>query len=311
MTIKPQLACDFDEEKLKFPLIALPKIDGCRGMHITGSFTGRSLKPYKNKHTTLRFSQRGFAGFDGEVAIKGQETSPSLCRDTTSALNRIEGFPALDWHIFDYITPETIALPYVERYTEAAVRVKLLGHIDVRMVPSRLVYTLEELLNLENLYLDQGYEGVIIRDPGGLHKSGRATINGGSYLRIKRRIDFEGIICGFEEAMENKNEAKTNELGRTERSTHQENMVPKGMIGNIQMKLLADVVYRNQKIFDKGMIVTVGPGEMPHEDRIKHFQQPEGFLGQIGKGKLMPHGTKDKPRQATFVSIRAAEDMSE
>lgn len=309
--LKPQLAVDFDETKLKFPLMALPKIDGVRALNLTGTLTGRSLKQHKNKHTTLRFSGPEFQGLDGELSLKGQLTHPALCRLTTGEVNRIEGFPPLDWNIFDHVSGMTESWTYHSRYLHALKIVQDLEHADIRMVPFVWAYNLEDVLRLENDMLDEGYEGVILRDPDGVHKSGRATVRMGSYLRIKRFIDFEGIVESFEEAMENQNEAKVNELGRSERSSHQANLVPKGMVGNLQLRLLQDVIYRDKKLFEKDMLVTVGPGQMTHDERKFYFENPTFLLTHIAKAKLMPHGTKDKPRMATFVSLRSPEDMSE
>jgi DNA ligase-1 len=172
---------------------------------------------------------------------------------------------------------------------------------------------MEDLLRFETEALDAGYEGVIFRSPDGLHKNGRATVKGGTYMRIKRFIDFEGTIVGFTEAMENTNEAKTNELGRTERSTHQANMVPKGMIGNITLKALKDVKdpFTKQVLIAKDQEVLCGAGSMTHEDRIRFWNAPSLLVGQVGKAKFFPKGQKDKPRFPIYQGVRATEDMSE
>ncbi len=102
--IKPMLAEDYVESKLKFPLIAQPKIDGVRGLNLEGQLTGRSLKAHKNLYTTAFFSQKPFKGLDGELAAQA-ETHPDLCRLTTSAVGTIDGEPFTLWHCFDLIVP--------------------------------------------------------------------------------------------------------------------------------------------------------------------------------------------------------------
>lgn len=318
MTFKPHLACDFDEAKLKFPYIAMPKVDGCRGLNIEGKFVGRSLKRFDNPFLATRFDGVDFTGFDGELAF-GPWTSATLCRDTTGFVNRMtakEGKPVegdVKWHIFDLLDTMlgVIDMPYVERLKHAARRVELMNLPYVKMIPHQLVNNMEELEAFENKCLDLGFEGVILRDPQGLHKHGRATVTKGAYMRIKRFIDVEGVVEEIIEAMENQNEAKTNELGRTERSSHQENLVPKGMVGAVMMRLLADVEYRGQKLFEKGMIVRVGAGTMSHKERTHYFNNPNELLQQVGKVKIFPHGTKDKMRFPVWAGLRAAADMSE
>src|SRR5262245_45806476 len=102
MTMKPMLASDWDENKIKFPVIAQPKIDGVRALNMYGALTGRSLRAFDNSFSSYMFSRDLFRGFDGEMAA-WEETAPDLCRRTTSALSSHDGEPWLMWHLFDYV----------------------------------------------------------------------------------------------------------------------------------------------------------------------------------------------------------------
>ena len=55
-------------------------------------------------------------------------------------------------------------------------------------------------------------------------------------LKVKRFEDGEAGILAVEEQMHNGNEATTNELGRTQRSSHKENKVPMGTLGALVCK---------------------------------------------------------------------------
>lgn len=311
--IKPQRACDFEEDKLVFPLVMLPKIDGVRGVNLDGILKQRTLKPVPNRFLTDKYSKPEFLGFDGEMVLTGQERSESLCRDTTSAVRRAYGEPDIEWHLFDYLHPHVVHLPYSLRMTALARTIQdnfgFYVEAGIKIVASFVVNNLEQLLELENLWTGMGYEGAITRDPNGLHKNGRATVKSGSYLRIKRFIDFEGEVVSFEEAKENQNEATTNPLGRSERSTHQENMVPKGMIGNITKRALADVEYNGKVMIAKGQLVVVGPGKIPHDMRKHWFEHPEEFVGQVLKSKFFPRGQKEKPRFPVALTLRDMGDI--
>ena len=83
--LRPHLACDVDFGTLTFPMILLPKVDGVRGTHLIGQFTGRSLKPFKNPFVGKRFD--AFPGVDGELAL-GDYGQPRLCSLTTGFVNR-------------------------------------------------------------------------------------------------------------------------------------------------------------------------------------------------------------------------------
>lgn len=315
-TFKPQLACDINFDKVKWPLLQMPKIDGCRGLNHNGIFTGRSLKKFDNPFVTERFSGEQFMGLDGELAF-GDWTSSSLCRDTTGFVNRKTAKPgkptegALDWWVFDYFGAGYDQKPYVERYAAATEIVHALDLPFVKIVPAILVFSEEKFRELDDYYLDQGFEGSIGRCPNEIVKPGRATVTKGNYLRLKQFIDFEVEIVGIVEAMENQNEAKINELGHTERSSHKENKVPKGMVGMYKGRVLKDVVHDGRLIASKDQVLDIGPGCMTHDQRKAHFDSPALILGQIATAKLFPKGMKDKPRFPTIKNLRADADMSE
>lgn len=308
------LASDWDESKVKFPVFVQPKIDGVRGLFLENQMTGRSLKPHANLYTTKLFSDPCFQGLDGELAA-GPPTSPSLCRDTTSALNTIEGTPFVCWWIFDYITPQTINWEYWRRYEAAQRTVEFLRRQQgwayrFDIVESLIVGTMDQLERHIRSYTEQGYEGVILRDPEGRYKEGRSTVREGGLLRIKEFVDAEIVVTDVEEGQTNNNVATVNELGLTSRSTHQENMVPNGMVGALWGNLVNAVIdAKGRVVFPAGMRVKMAPGCMTHEERARYFLNQQDIVGQIAKGKTFLKGVKDKPRFFTFQSIRATSDM--
>ena len=310
----PMLASDAVEEKIVFPCAIQPKVDGVRGLNMGHGLTARSLKKHANIHTTNFFSMAAFVGFDGELAAE-HETHPALCRLTTSAVSTITGQPWLKWHLFDYLVPETRGLTYTARHLALTNRVQEIQekHPEIaqhiRVIPYVIVHSLAELLHWDAVWLKMGYEGTIIRKPEGLHKQGRSTVREGGLLRIKRFIDAEAKVLGLTEGEANNNEAQTNELGKTFRSSHQENKVGNGMIGSMQCELIADVLHNGKVLFPKGQLVTVSPGEMDHDDRARYFADQTLIVGHVIKFKLFPKGTKDKPRFPVFHSIRSLNDM--
>lgn len=314
--MKPMLAADWDESKVQFPVAGEPKIDGVRGLNMHGGLTGRSLKLFKNRYTTDFYSQDFFKGFDGEFAA-AQETHPDLCRLTTSALTTIAGQPFTLWWLFDYINPMNPDAVYLERYQELKKIVSRLqcykeyqpwsGHL--RVVPMKIIHSLEELQQFDDENLDQGYEGTIIRDPYGKHKQGRSTVREGGLLRIKRFVESEAIVEAVVEGESNQNEAQTNELGLQFRSSHQANMIPNGLVGSLTCRALQTITDRGRVVIEEGQLITVSPGNMPHDLRRYYFENQEELVKKVIKFKFFPKGIKDKPRFPTFVTIRAPEDM--
>ena len=300
---KPHLACDAKVEKLTFPVYVQYKIDGVRMLVRDGVATGRSMKKYKNEKLTEYFSNPVFNGFDMEVGYT-HPNDPNLCRLSTSGVNTIKGDLPKFVVVFDFLDESFIenndTYAYRMEHLEDYIKYHDLPD-DVEIIVSKQ-YKIESQEELEDFYakaLENNYEGLIIRDQNAAHKSGRCTVREGAYLRMKPTGDSEGVVLRVEEACENQNEAKTNELGHTERSTHKENMVPKGMIGALWLK---DI--------HSGAEVKVGAGKLTHEERKHLFENQQEIVGQLVKYAFLATGQKDKPRHARYISHRAWEDMS-
>jgi len=315
--MKPMLASDWDESKLRFPLIAQPKVDGVRALNMIGKLTGRSLKPFKNKHVTSFFSHSALLGLDGEMAAQAS-TPPDLCRLTSSALGTIEGAPYIVWHLFDYVRPDNAHLSYVQRLEqlrevtrEIAKRHPALAD-RLYMMPSHRVEDMAQLVELEARWLEQGMEGAIVRDPNAPHKQGRSTVREGGLLRIKRFLDFEFRVTAVLEGEENQNEAQINELGQTFRTSHQANKVANGMVGAMEGVVIDDIYQPGvlAPVLVAGQPIKVGAGRMTHDQRRIYFDDQDALKAQVCKGKFFPIGIKDKPRFPTWQSFRMEEDIS-
>jgi DNA ligase-1 len=182
----------------------------------------------------------------------------------------------------------------------------------LRVVPYVVCNNLEEVEAAHKNWMEMGYEGSCIYNPRLPHKEGDSSASHGGVNRIKDFVDFEAEVLSFEEGQENQNAQQTNELGRSFRSSHQDNKVPNGMIGNMQCRMLEDIfdLYDKKKLLvAKDQIFTCSPGNMPHGDRERFFKNPELLVGQIIKGKFFPKGIKDAPRFPTYTSIRSKEDL--
>lgn len=309
--IKPLLARDIDESKLKFPLIAQPKIDGSMAFVQNGKLYARSLKPHENKYTTEFYSKPEFEGLRGELILGDDPAAKDLCRNTSSALRTIEGEPYTTLWCFDYITEHTKNLSYENRLNELAVKVFHLNNLHIKIVPHRLVGSKECYYTMRSEWLLEGFEGVILRDPNLPHKEGRSSAIKAHLWRFKPYSSAEIVVTRIEEGQTNLNEAQIDKLGHTKRSTHQENMVPNGQVGTILGTLVNDLLDFSGDIIAKaGTEVRVSPGEMSLKDREYYFINQHEIIGQIVEFDYMSFGLKDKPRFATYKRIRSLVDMS-
>lgn len=314
--MKPHLACDIDLDKVKYPLIVQPKIDGVRGLNLFGKFTGRSLKTFKNKYVTAQFSHSSLLGFDGEIAAE-HECHPRLCSLTTSALGTIERSPYVLWWLFDYVTVATQQWPYSDRLKALCDRVEEIKlwhpHLGehLRNIPFEYVTNREELEAFDAKMQAMGFEGTIGRDANAPHKSGRCTAREGALVRWKQWIDAEAVVTAVEEGDHNANEATINALGQTERSSHQANKIPNGMVGSLTGTALESIDVNGKTFIQQGHPIVISPGRLTEEERKLYFQRQDLIIGKVIKFKFFPKGLKDKLRFPTFQSFRSAEDMSE
>lgn len=311
MKIKPMKARDWIPEKVQFPCYYQTKIDGVRAMNLDGNLVARTLKPHNNKYITNKYSQEQYKGLDGEMYLT--ELGPmhsDLCRETSSALRREHGEPDITWFVFDYVTEETINLPYEDRLFILENKVDSLCDPNIRVVPSVIIQSMSEFEELDSHALELGYEGSMLKSIKARYKEGRSDKHMQSW-RIKRFIEEECLVTAIEEGNSNQNEAKVNALGHTERSTHQENMHPNGQVGKIHGILLKDMKdpVTGKVLIDKGTSIIVGPGEMTISERKYFWNNQSEIIDKVVKFRCFPKGIKDLPRFGVYVCIR--EDFEE
>lgn len=284
------LAGKADLSKLKYPLFASPKLDGVRGMVSHDVLRSRSWKEFPNAFVQDRFSIGFYNGLDGEL-ILGEPTAKDVYRVTNGALQRHDGTPDVKFFVFDeFDNPE----PFTQRLANL---VDYIGEDNIRVVDQEVINNEKELLAYEESKLEEGYEGIMTRNPSGMYKHGRATSNSQELLKVKRFEDSEAVIISVYEEMHNGNEAKKNAFGRTERSSHQENLVGKGTLGGL--------VVKDHKT---GVEFSIGSG-FDADERAALWKARTKLPGQLVKYKFFAVGVKDKPRHPVYLGPRNEWDL--
>jgi DNA ligase-1 len=288
---KPLLAANVEFEFVDYTnLWVSPKLDGIRAIIVNGEVLSRSLKPIPNSYVQRMFGRRQLDGYDGELIV-GEPNSATVYRDTCSAVMSRDGVPEVTFHVFDHFAdPE---LEYQQRYE------RLQYHGGVQLVEQHQVRDEAALLALEQGYLQQGYEGVMLRKYHGeqsRYKFGRSTAREGTLLKLKRFTDDEAVVYGVEEELENRNEATTNALGHTERSHHLANKVGKWSLGNLLCRT------------PEGVEFSIGTGFSSRE-RKELWRIRDTLPGRIVKYKSFRGGVKDAPRFPVFLGWRDPIDL--
>lgn len=290
---KPMLAGNFDPAKAKFPYIATPKIDGIRFLMVDGVAVSRKFKPIRNKHIQSLLSRYLPDGVDGEL------TSGDTFQSSTSAVMTIEGEPEFKCWIFDYVNPEwTEIFPYYYRLT--FMNYEMVNYnfdlpFELNFLGGDVVSNLKELEEYEQWCMNQGFEGVMLRDRNGTYKFGRSTVNENILLKVKRFEDDEAELIEIQEKMSNQNAAEKDAFGYVKRSASLDGMIPMNTAGTL-------IVHNKE-----GLEFGIGSG-LTDELRQELWNNKEKYIGKLVKYKYFPQGVKELPRHPVFLGFRDPED---
>jgi DNA ligase-1 len=290
VVFKPMLAHSKspDLETLGYPVLVQPKLDGIRAVVKDGKLLSRSLKAIPNAAIRAVLEDAAYEGLDGELIV-GDPTADDCYRRTCSFV-MAEDKTDEPWvfYVFDRHDSEA---PVEDRVAS------LVAFGKAVPVQTMSAGGADELAELESQYLAAGFEGGIIRTLGSAYKFGRSG-KAGPLLKLKRYIDYEAEVVEVVEELHNGNEAKTNELGRTERSSHAANKTGKGTMGALTVFALNGP--------HEGVEFKVGTGFTANV-RAELWEERDFVVGRVAKIKSFPVGTKDRPRHPVWLGWRDLE----
>jgi DNA ligase-1 len=194
--IKPMLAHKYDEARINWslPVYIQPKLDGVRCLFTKDGAFSRTGKQFKNlAHIELAlisfFKQHPNIVLDGELynhkLKRDFEKIISLVRkQKPTADDRLDAQHLVQFHVYDYID---------DKYDNYQIRMGQLACSDIydaqiKHVPTLLADSYSYARTLHEEFLEDGYEGSIIR------------LNGRSYdlMKFKDFSDAEATIVGYE-----------------------------------------------------------------------------------------------------------------
>lgn len=296
---KPMLAVAADFDKIKYPVYASPKLDGIRCLIIDGVAKTRTLKDVPSAHVANILSKPELDGLDGELIV-GRPTAKDVYNQTVSHVMAHDKVFDFTFFVFDmhnvvggYQTRLLRLYDRFEAWEKDGTKPPSLRCLSTKLINDEI-----ELLAYEAKCVEEGYEGIIVRaNLNAPYKYGRSTVNEGSLLKVKRFEDSEAVIIGFEEEMFNGNDAQTNELGRTKRSTAKAGLSGKQTLGAFQVR---DRV--------SGVEFSIGTG-LTALQRGVFWQRRDDYLGKLVKYKYFPVGVKVAPRHPVFLGLRDERDL--
>lgn len=283
---EPMLACatipDLHTE-VEYPCLIQPKADGIRTVAINGVSYSRKMKPIPNKFIQKWFYDNQLHGIDGELMVRGDFNK------VQSAVMSEDGEP--DFYVLTYDFWDS-SEPYTERMNELQANVDdiKINPERVVMIDTRVAHCPEQAEEYLQDFIDQGYEGGMLRKPSGKYKQGRSTFKEGYLLKLKRFLDDEAVVIGYEEKMTNTNTKETDERGYSKRSSKKKGLVPANTLGSLQVEW-------------KGVIFNIGSG-FNDEQRKEIWNNREKYLGKLVTFRFQELSSYNVPRFPTFKWFR-------
>ena len=200
--MKPMLAHKFDDSRVDWsqPVYIQPKLDGVRCLFTKDGAYSRNHKQFMNvRH--IEMALKPFFDQHPDVILDGELYNHKLKRDFEKIISLVRKQKPTDtdrrdaqhlvqFHVYDYFDGVM--------YDSYKTRMQQLVTADIydaqiKYVPAKLVDSYNYARELHQEFLDQGYEGSIIRLDG-LYKHGRSY----DLMKFKDFSDAEATIVGYE-----------------------------------------------------------------------------------------------------------------
>lgn len=203
---KPMLAKLYNPKKTKLPQYGQPKLDGVRAMAYWEDgkvvLQSRGGKFYTGAHEVVADLEQWLpqdSMLDGELYIHGVS-----CQVIVSyAKKRKEGSEKLQYHVYDYpIVEGDESLIFKDRNNCLANLIYEMnqnhhgaaGSKHIKHVNTELLHAQSSIDGYEKDRLEEGYEGIMLRDPAGIYQFGYRS---SELVKLKRFEDaeFEVVEC--------------------------------------------------------------------------------------------------------------------
>jgi len=183
-----QLCKKYKGGDYKYPYMIQPKMDGARG--VVGRFTDGNLValsrnglPFYNVEAILEVLA-DLEDLFGEPYVFDGEFFAEAWADSVSTLRRSKSKPVglenLKYYVFDavplrsWLSGEVYAVPLFERDYVLQLATQTLGSDKVLHVPHRVAMTEMEVQHITGVYVEEGWEGSVIKDPNSYYEYSRS-----------------------------------------------------------------------------------------------------------------------------------------
>jgi len=317
-SFKPMLAIDASKtlDNISYPKFASKKLDGIRCIfHPTLGMVSRSLKQIQNQQLQKKFEKLKKFSVDHNIIIDGelydhgltfQEISRAVMTYNFEDIRTVKNIAKelkvsdedvkeylkdlhrnLKFHIFD--VDSGIDLYYKDKTPILKKIIELDNVVEVKNI------TVESALTVNEIFLDaldDGYEGIMLRDPCSKYKYGRSTLKQEWLLKVKPFETFDSKIIAVKQATKvNPNaDKKINKLGRSVTSRKKDD--------RIEIEKAAAFVVKYKSHLLKVSIA------LPDKEKEKIWKNKDSYIDKMIEYKGLMIGSKNVPRHPVFVRFR-------
>lgn len=335
MTIeKPMKGTDLQllKEPITYPKIVQYKLDGLRCIIQNGEVLTSSLKKHQNINlinklsSVVEFCKKNDIILDGELYTH-EVPFPTVSGNIRSHNQPIH--PTIKFYVFDILVKYnniTVDTQYQERLEQLNVFLSNTNFDMLKPIKTKTINSDEELNEYFKEVLADGYEGLMLKNPEGKYKFGKATAKSQDLLKKKPFVTFDAKIVGIEEEFSNDNESFINEMGKSVKRNTKANKSPTGKAAKFVVQLNSLILEGKEEVTFEMIEIkptltakevrSMNPKLSKEEISNKYqtwrkevWDNKESYIGKHIEFKGMLVGAKEAPRHPSFVKMRPDKDI--
>jgi DNA ligase-1 len=284
-----------DINTILYPIYGSFKMDGIRCLFIGGEMLSRSFKPIRNKvlqekfKPLKEFSKTYNTILDGEIYKHGA----SFQEITSWVMTTSKSVPEdLKFWCFDAVRNTNTGARTTESFEKRLAYIPDIYEALLVRVEQQVLNTAHDVQNMFEEALEKGYEGLILKAPGGYYKNGRGTLGEGLIYKVKPFETFDGEIVEVIQStvVDSNAEKSLDNFGYSKTSKK---------IGD---RVLIEKASAFRVKYEKETVkVTLA---MTDKEKEEVWKNQKTYIGRYISFKGMLVGAKDVPRHPVFLRFR-------